>query len=252
MLRSYARQDSQNYASSLREQIGGRPPYPGRAFARRQISRSLMLLRDRTGSKRRADLCRANRRAAAAFRSLVLQRGAEDVLPRRLLRKARKNDEAKIDIDRPSPTESTRLPCTGKIPPRRHASAGCIPASADTCKVRYQTRRFVVSSTKFHPRRPAFMFLRSRIVRTLHLARQRLSEAVRGRLFPCRATRTQSGPLSLSAKIRRATTSGQPQSHRIIVRVASKRLLAAHERAALDERPIAPNKQVADKRHAEF
>ena len=79
------------------------------------------------------------------------------------------------------------------------------------------------------------MFLRSRIVRTLHLARQRLSEAVRGRLFPCRATRTQSGPLSLSAKIRRATTSGQPQSHRIIVRVASKRLLAAHERAALDE-----------------
>ena len=179
MLRSYARQDSQNYASSLREQIGGRPPYPGRAFARRQIYRSLMLLRDRTGSKRRADLCRANRRAAAAFRSLVLQRGAEDVLPRRLLRKARKNDEAKIDIDRPSPTESTRLPCTGKIPPRRHASAGCIPAPADTCKVRYQTRRFVVSSTKFHPRRPAFMFLRSRIVRTLHLARQRLSEAVR-------------------------------------------------------------------------
>ena len=148
MLRSYARQDSQNYASSLREQIGGRPPYPGRAFARRQISRSLMLLRDRTGSKRRADLCRANRRAAAAFRSLVLQRGAEDVLPRRLLRKARKNDEAKMDIDRPSPTESTRLPCTGKIPPRRHASAGCIPASADTCKVRYLTRRLVVSGTK--------------------------------------------------------------------------------------------------------
>ena len=104
----YARQGSQNYASSLPEQIGA---YPGRAFARRQISRSLMLLRDRTGSKRRADLCRANRRAAAAFRSLVLQRGAEDVLPRRLLRKARRNDEAKIDIDRPSPTESTRLPC---------------------------------------------------------------------------------------------------------------------------------------------
>ena len=133
---------------SLREQIGGRPPYPGRAFARRQISRSLMLLRDRTGSKRRADLCRANRRAAAAFRSLVLQRDTEDVLPRRLLRNARRNDEAKIDIDRPSPTESTRLPCTGKIPPRRHASAGCIPASAETCKVRYLTRRFVVSSTK--------------------------------------------------------------------------------------------------------
>ena len=148
MLRSYARQGSQNYASSLREQIGGRPPYPGRAFARRQISRSLMLLRDRTGSKRRADLCRANRRAAAAFRSLVLQRDTEDVLPRRFLRNARRNDEAKIDIDRPSPTESTRLPCTGKIPPRRHASAGCIPASADTCKVRYLTRRFVVSSTK--------------------------------------------------------------------------------------------------------
>lgn len=125
-----------------------RPPYPDRAFARRPIPRSLMLLRDRTGSKRRADLCRANRRAAAAFRSLVLQRDTEDVLPRRLLRKARRNDEAKIDIDRPSPTESTRLPCTGKIPPRRHASAGCIPASADTCKVRYQTRRFVVSSTK--------------------------------------------------------------------------------------------------------
>ena len=141
------RQDSQNYASSLREQIGGRPPYPGRAFARRPMPRSL-ILRDRTGSKRRADLCRANRRAAAAFRSLVLQRGAEDVLPRRLLRKARRNDEAKIDIDRPSPTESTRLPCTGKIPPRRHASAGCNSASAGTCKVRYQTRRFVVSSTK--------------------------------------------------------------------------------------------------------
>ena len=123
-------------------------PHPGRAFARRPIPRSLMLVRDRTGSKRRADLCRANRRAAAAFRSLVLQRDTEDVLPRRLLRNARRNDEAKIFIDRPSPTESTRLPCTGKIPPRRHASAGCIPASADTCKVRYLTRRLVVSSTK--------------------------------------------------------------------------------------------------------
>ena len=144
----YARQGSQNYASSLPEQIGGRPPYPGRAFARRPIPRSLMLLRDRTGSKRRADLCWANRRAAAAFRSLVLQRDTEGVLPRRLLRNARRNDEAKIDIDRPSPTESTRLPCTGKIPPRRHASAGCMPAPAGTCKVRYQTRRFVVSGTK--------------------------------------------------------------------------------------------------------
>ena len=194
MLRSYARQDSQNYASSLREQIGGRPPYPGRAFARRPMPRSL-ILRDRTGSKRRADLCRANRRAAAAFRSLVLQRDTEDVLPRRLLRKARRNDEAKIDIDRPSPTESTRLPCTGKKTPRRHASAGCIPAPADTCKVRYQTRRFVVSSTKFHPRRPAFMFLLSPIVRTLHLARQRLSEAVRERLFPFGQPAHKSGPL---------------------------------------------------------
>ena len=123
-------------------------PVPGPCVARRQISRSLMLVRDRTGSKRRADLCRANRCAAAAFSSLVLQRDTEDVLPRRLLRKARRNDEAKIDIDRPSPTESTRLPCTGKIPPRRHASAGCIPASAETCKVRYLTRRLVVSSTK--------------------------------------------------------------------------------------------------------
>ena len=56
-------------------------------------------------------------------------------------------------------------------------------------------QRFVVSSTKFHPRRPAFMFLLMPIVRILQLARLRLSEAVRGRLFPCRATRTQSGPL---------------------------------------------------------
>ena len=130
-------------------------PVPGPCV---HAARSLMLLRDRTGSKRRADLCRANRRAAAAFRSLVLQRDTEDVLPRRLLRNARRNDEAKIDIDRPSPTESTRLPCTGKIPPRRHASAGCIPASAETCKVRYLTGRLVVSSTKRSSSSRVFMF----------------------------------------------------------------------------------------------
>ena len=37
---------------------------------------------------------------------------------------------------------------------------------------------------KDHPRRPAFMFLLSPIVSILYLARLRLPEAVRGRLFP--------------------------------------------------------------------
>ena len=157
MLRSYARQDSQNYASSLREQIGGRPPYPGRAFARRQISRSLMLLRDRTGSKRRADLCRANRRAAAACRSLVLQRDTEGVLPRRLLRKARRNDEAKIDIDRPSPTESTRLPVPAKSRPG--ATPAPVAFQRRRIRVKFVTRLGVSSSLapNVRPRRPAFL-----------------------------------------------------------------------------------------------
>ena len=143
MLRSYARQDSQNYASSLREQIGGRPPYPGRAFARRPMPRSL-ILRDRTGSKRRADLCRANRRAAAAFRSLVLQRDTEGVLPRRLLRKARRNDEAKIDIDRPSPTESTRLPVPAKSRPG--ATPAPVAFQRRRIRVKFVTRLGVSSS----------------------------------------------------------------------------------------------------------
>ena len=42
---------------------------------------------------------------------------------------------------------------------------------------------------KDDPRRPAFMFLVVPIVRILYLARQRLSEAVRGRLFPSTSNR---------------------------------------------------------------
>ena len=42
---------------------------------------------------------------------------------------------------------------------------------------------------QFHPRHPAFMFLLSPIVRSLYLARMRLPEAVRGRLFPSTSNR---------------------------------------------------------------
>ena len=108
---------------------------------------------------------------------------------------------------------------------------------------------------KDDPRRPAFMFLVVPIVRILYLARQRLSEAVRERLFPFGQPAhkvVHSFTLSLSAKIRRATLSWAALYVGQVARVALRLSLTAHERAGLDERRIAPNKQVASKRHAEF
>ena len=75
---------------------------------------------------------------------------------------------------------------------------------------------------KDDPRRPAFMFLVVPIVRILYLARQRLSEAVRGRLFPsieepdqhptrrAHPARPDRGPFTAAAdKTRRVPSIGQ-------------------------------------------
>ena len=108
------------------------------------------------------------------------------------------------------------------------------------------------------------MFLITPIVRSLYLARLRLPEAVRGRLFPStrfrisilldapNPARRDRGPFTAAAdKTRRVPSSGSGLLE-AVARDASRLLLAAHERTGLDERPIAPNKQVAYKRHAEF
>ena len=78
---------------------------------------------------------------------------------------------------------------------------------------------------KFHPRHPAFMFLLSPIVRSLYLARMRLPEAVRGRLFPSTSNRISilldapnparchRGPFTAAAdKTRRVPSIGQQDS----------------------------------------
>ena len=105
-------------------------------------------------------------------------------------------------VDRPTPqVESCSRPVLSFWPEAK-ACPGTTSALAELRvggPVRKSTPYYSsVSSSlapQFHPRHPAFMFLLSPIVRSLYLARMRLPEAVRGRLFPCRATRTQSGPL---------------------------------------------------------
>ena len=99
-------------------------------------------------------------------------------------------------VDRPTPQVESCSRSVLSFWPEAKARSGTTPARPElrvggyVCKsASYYSSLSSSLAPQFHPRHPAFMFLLSPIIRSLYLARMRLPEAVRGRLFPSTSNR---------------------------------------------------------------